>query len=217
MLCMNASIAEILRLLNNIVRLGKIEEVKNDRIRVRAGKNLTTWISWIVLRAGATSTWSQPFVGEQCVLLSPNGDMTSAVALIGLYSAQHPAPTTESDLHCVKFPDGAIIQYDHASHALRAALPDGGKAELTVPVSVVVHSASITLDAPDTTCTGNLTVQKKLRYLGGMSGKGGEGGEDAAVIEGSLRASDDVIAGNISTRGHHHIEHDGPLTSKAKP
>lgn len=216
MLCMNATIAEILRLINNIVRLGKIEEVKDDHVRVCTGKNLTKWINWIALRAGATTTWSQPSVGEQCVLLSPNGDMASAIALVGLYSAQHPAPTTASNLHYIKFPDGAIIQYNHASHALEATLPDGGKAELFAPVSVVMHSNSITLDAPDTTCTGNLTVKKRLSYLGGMSGKGGEGDANAAVLAGILRA-DDVIADDISIRRHHHIEHDGPQTSAAKP
>lgn len=212
---MDAAIAELSRLINNVIRFGKIEQVDGDRLRVRAGKNLTNWIGWIVLRAGTTTTWSQPSVGEQCVVLSPNGDMTSAVALVGLYSDQHPAPTTDQNLHTAKFPDGAIIQYDHVSHALTATLPAGGKAELTAPASVVVHSANITLDAPNTTCTGNLTVQQKLTYMGGMSGKGGEGA--AAVIEGEIQATGDVKAGDISVQGHHHTEHDGPSTSEAQP
>ncbi len=199
---MDAQVAELSRLIENLLRFGKIEEVEGEFVRVRSGKNLTNWIRWITLRAGTTVTWDQPTVGEQVMLLSPGGDLSNAVALLSVYSDAHPAPTTEPHLHVKRYPDGATIQYDHEHHALTAILPAGGTALLVAPTSVTVQSDSVTLDALETTCTGNLTVLQRLTYMGGMSGQGGTGA--AAQIEGEIHATGDVKAGNISLQEHTH-------------
>ncbi|WGM05257.1 hypothetical protein QE197_15890 [Arsenophonus nasoniae] len=70
-----------------------------------------------------------------------------------------------------------------------------------------------TLDSPDTLTTGNLTVQKQLTYLGGMSGSGGKGA--AATINGDIKASGDIQAGNVSLKNHQHSHgHEGRSTGK---
>src|SRR5690606_35044517 len=88
--------AELLRLINNLIRLGTIAEVDypNARVRVRDGELLTAWRPWIECRSGTTRTWNPPTLGEQAVLFSPGGDPATAVVLTGLYRDQHPAPVT---------------------------------------------------------------------------------------------------------------------------
>ena len=46
--------AELMRLLENILRLGVVEQISADKkaVRVRSGRLLTTWIRWNVTRAG---------------------------------------------------------------------------------------------------------------------------------------------------------------------
>ena len=43
-----------------------------------------------------------------------------------------------------KYPDGAVIEYDHAAHALVATLPGGGTAKLVAPDSVTIDSPQVT-------------------------------------------------------------------------
>lgn len=208
---------EITRLLLNLIRKGSVVAVDHDAAlcRVKTGELTTNWIPFFARRAGSTRTWSPATVGEQVMLFSPGGDMADAVALCGIYSDAAPAPSKSPSLHVIDFPDGAAISYDHEAHALTATLPGGGTAVLEAPASVTVISQAVTIDAPQTTCTGNLTVQKKLTYLGGMSGKGGSGA--AAQIEGAIAATLDITAGGISLQNHTHREQgDGNNTSKAQ-
>jgi hypothetical protein len=44
--CMNADLSDLLRLLQNLIRLGTIAEVKGAKARVRLGRTLTTeWLN----------------------------------------------------------------------------------------------------------------------------------------------------------------------------
>lgn len=209
---------ELIRLLLNLIRKGSVLEVDHasKKCRVKTGDLDSNWLPWFSLRAGTTQTWDPPTVGEQVMLFCPGGDPADGVVLCGLYSDAAPSPSNSPNKHTRKYPDGAVIEYDHAEHALTATLPGGGSAVIIAPASVIVRTESITLDAPQTTCTGNLTVQKKLTYLGGMAGSGGEGA--AALIDGSVEATGDVKAGDISLQNHKHREQgDGADTSAAKP
>lgn len=210
---MDSNTAEIFRILQNMIRLGTVAEVDHaapPRVRVQSGKLLTGWLSWGAGRAGETRKWDPITEGEQVMILSPNGDMAAGIVFPSIYSDANPAPSSSPSLHTTHYADGAVIEYDHDAHALVATLPAGGSAVLTAPASVIVKSQAITFDAPETTCTGNLTVQKKLTYQGGMAGSGGDGGVSANL-------DGDIKAGNISLQGHHHIEQgDGAPTSEAK-
>lgn len=86
---------EILRRLENLLRLGTVAEVDHDaaRCRVRTGNLTTNWGPWLSLRAGGPNgrQWWAPVVGEQCLLLSPGGDLANAVTLCGIASDPMPA------------------------------------------------------------------------------------------------------------------------------
>lgn len=206
--CMNADLSNLSRLLQNLIRLGTIAQVEGAKARVQLGPKLTTeWLKWTTRRAGSTRTWSAPTVGEQVIVFSPGGDLTRGIIVPALYSQAFDAPETSDTIHTTHYPDGAVVQYDHAAHALTATLP-GGTATITAD--------KVTSDAPSTICTGdvtimgNLIVKKSATVIGatalngGVNAKAGAAGGVAVAVQGSVKASDDVLAGAISLVKHQH-------------
>jgi phage baseplate assembly protein V len=206
--CMNADLSDLLRLLQNLIRLGTIAEVNGAKARVRLGPTLTTeWLKWATRRAGSTRTWSAPTIGEQVIVFSPGGDLTRGIILPALYSQEFDAPDTSDSIHTTHYPDGAVVQYDHAAHALTATLPGG---------TATVTANKVTSDAPNTICTGDLTVMGNLlveqsatvegatTLNGGVNAKAGTAGGVAMAVQGTIKASDDVQAGAISLAKHTH-------------
>lgn len=149
------NVAELLRLINNLIKTGTIAEIDHEgpRVRVRSGDLLTNWIPWCERRAGATRDWDPPTIGEQVILLSPGGDPASAVVLCSINSAANPPPVNAANLTHRLYPDGAVIEYDHEAHHLRAVLP--GSAEVTADgaVSVTAQGAIDIESAADISIT----------------------------------------------------------------
>lgn len=204
------NITELLRLILNLVRKGKILEVNHQgplpTCRVQSGDLQTNWIPWLALAAGKTRDWNPPTVGEPVLLLCPGGDPADAVALRGLYSDDTPAPDDSPATHTRVYPDGAVIKYDHDAHALTATLPGGGTVYLVAPESVEVHTTTATIvasdlvkvDAPRTELTGDLQVAGAIAA-----------GKDVTTPA-------DVKAGAISLKTHKHMEQgDGKATGSA--
>lgn len=113
-------IADILRRLENLIRIGTIADVDHDRAlcRVSSGSLLTTWLPFLVRRAGSTKEWDPVSVGEQCVLLSPSGDIGTGCALVGLYSAANPACSADPAVHRIEWANGDFFEHNAASGAL---------------------------------------------------------------------------------------------------
>lgn len=134
------NIFDILRRLENQIRYGTIAAVDHQAARctVSTGGLSVPNLPWLAQRAGSSLDWDPPTVGEQCILFSPSGEPALGVALVGLYSQQRPAPSNSATVRRRKYPDGAVIDYDHASHTLSATLPAGGKAQLTAPGGVTI-------------------------------------------------------------------------------
>ena len=113
---------ELLRLIFNLVRIGTISAVdyssEAPRVRIKTGELESNWVSWVEARAGKTKTWNPPSIGEQVVMLCPNGDLTQAVVLTALNSSDNPAPSNNPNYHVVRYPDGAEFIYDHESSSL---------------------------------------------------------------------------------------------------
>ena len=141
------------------------------------------------------------------IVFSPGGDLTRGIILPALYSQAFDTPESSDSIHTTHYPDGAVVQYDHAAHTLTATLP-GGTATITAD--------KVTSNAPSTICTGDLTVMKNLIIMqsatvngatalnGGVNAKAGAGGDVAMAVQGTIKASDDVLAGAISLARHPH-------------
>ncbi|MDR6469552.1 phage baseplate assembly protein V [Paraburkholderia graminis] len=163
--------------------------------------------------AGETIEWLAPSIGEGVMLFCPSGDPAQALAMRGFFSEDFPPPSTDPAKHMRVYRDGASIEYDMAAHVLNAVFPDGGTVNITAPGAVnvttktaTVKADDVTLDAKQTTVTGNMLVKGAFVFENGMSGKAGASGGPAAVITGTVAVSDDVIAGGKSSAHHTHKE-----------
>lgn len=182
-------LATLARLLENLIRLGTVAEVDHAaaRVRVQSGQLLTGWLPWLAPRAGADREWNPPTPGEQVVLFSPSGQTANGVAIVGLFSDQHPANGDRPGLHRRTYRDGAVIEYDSVAHHLRATLPAGGSTEL-------VSTGGISI-------TGDITHQGNYTQTGNQN------------VTGTVTVSTDVVAAGISLVKHEHIGNLGAPTS----
>lgn len=158
---MNEQIAELLRLINNLLGIGIISEVKGGKCRVHVGGDpdrATDWIPWLALRAGKIKVWCPPSPGEQAVMLSLNGEPTTAVCFGGIYSDANPAPCDLPNALHISFPDSAVFQYNPDDSSF---LMTGAK---TAHISVAEKT---TWDCPDTEFLGKVTAETLSITQGG--------------------------------------------------
>lgn len=205
----NTNIAELLRLIRNIIRTGVVTEVEVGRgCRVKTGDLETDWLPVVTLRAGtARSSW-MPSVGEQVVILSVGGELTTAVVLPGLFSDEHNEPTASLTANNVTYPDGAVIEYEPETGALiatgiKTAMIDAADSiTATSPVVIVNAEENIRLVTPTVICSDNLTCAT-LNVM-----KGGE-------MSGSFKHTDGTFSSNgVVIDGHNHggVERGGSRT-----
>jgi phage baseplate assembly protein V len=113
--------SELMRLICNLVRIGQVFAIDTERarLRVRDGAGFeSAWLPWGVARAGEDITWRPYSVGEQVVIVCPNGDPAQAIVLCSLYSnaGQNPKHGLDKTTHA--FSDGGFFQYDTATGTL---------------------------------------------------------------------------------------------------
>lgn len=171
------SLAELARLIENLIRFGSIAEVRMEppRVRVKSGKITTAWLPWISLRAGKDREWDPPTEGEQAVVFSPSGLLTQGVVLVGLFSDQIQANGDREGLHRRTYRDGAVIEYDSIAHHLRAVLPEGGITDLV--------------------STGGINITGPVIHVGDYTQTGDYTQQGNQQVTGHVTASVDVIAG----------------------
>lgn len=183
---------DVLRRLHNLVRIGRVAKVDSERARVRVqvGDLLTDWLPWLVASAGDTRHWRAPSVDEQVVLLSPSGELGGAVVLSALYQEKHPPPTNDPAVEQLSFGDGTLVRYDCAHNTMDIVVAGQGEVRLRCRTLMIRASEHVLMDAPLVKCTGEMKVEKTLRYGGGLEGKG------VSVMEGSL-----AVTGGLSNNG----------------
>lgn len=191
-------ISEILRLLSNLIRIGTIFAVdlsaRPAKVRVSSGGLHTDWLQWLETRAGSTTTWNPPTMGEQVVILCPGGDPTAGIVLAGLNSEAAPAPSDSPDTHVTRYPDGARLVYDHSAGVLSAT----GITSLMAEVAT-----SSTLKCPDITLDGDVTVTGLFTYQAGMSGQDGRGNKTR--IRGDISHEDGILMSHgVILHDHEH-------------
>ncbi|MCK3655811.1 hypothetical protein A4G19_08585 [Pasteurellaceae bacterium Macca] len=180
---------DILRRLDNLLRLGRIAEIDPSKacVRVEIGKILTDWLPVLALRAGTSRSWSFPTVGEQCLVMAIGGISEHSVVLTGLYTQTHPAPSDDPDEHLFVFADGAEIRYNQASHALNVK---------GIATATIQASESITADTPTLHCTGNVNIDGSLSVKGEISAQG--------AVSSSTQVSSKGI--NLTSHTHSGVE-----------
>ena len=156
------NIADLARLLENIVRFGTVEAVqmRPPRVMVKSGHIKTAWRPWLNLRAGADREWDPPTLGEQVVLLSPSGNLAQGVVLTGIFSDLIPANGDREGLHRRTYRDGAVIEYDSIAKHLRATLPGTAEviAEGDIDVTSNANISAVALGDINLNSGGNITI-----------------------------------------------------------
>ena len=164
--------------------------------------------------------YQMPDIGEDVLCLFRSDGFEDGVIIGSFYAGDVEPPETTADRRTVVFKDGTRICYDRATHTLTVTIAgteivfDQQKGSITVPDSVTVNcttatihaSKSVTIDAPDTFFTGNITVQGLINGQGGFTVTGGGGVVANCNIQlnGSMAATGDVTASGISLNSHTH-------------
>lgn len=192
-------IADLRRRIDNLLRLGTVEEVRAGECRVKSGELLTNLRPYLTQRAGSARTSWRPTKGEQVLLLSLSGDVSNAYVLPALNCDAFPEPDDHPTRHRTVYPDGAVIEYDPEASALTAK---------GIKTALVTASEKVTIDTPNADFTGNLTVAKKLTVNQGAAIKG------AIDHQGKLTNKGGANIDGIEFGGHKHggVQSGGGMT-----
>lgn len=184
---------EILRRLDNVARVGTIEEVRTTkpaRCRVRCGDILTGWLPWVAGRAAGQNgaIWWPPVKGEQVLMLAPGGDLTNAMVMPGAFSDKNPQASDNPDIFRMDLGGGAYFEHDAANGVLRM--------EAMASIHIMCMGSSITITENSITMAAG----------GGTLVLNGEG----------ATVTPDVIAQGISLVNHVHpgVKQGGDRTEK---
>lgn len=163
---------------------------------------------------------SQPFEGAELIALCMDGDRSHLIA--NCITDKRYRPKMQTGEVCIFDDLGRIIhltregiKIDGIAHDITiktsANLTVTAGADVTINcTNASINANSVTSNAPQTTCTGNLTVKGLITGTGGMSVSGGQG----IQCSGNIQVQGDVEADGISLKSHTHTEQgDGAETS----
>ena len=148
------------------------------------------------VQAGAGAFVVNPHVGDIGVFVCAKRDISKIKN--GVNDPQTPASFRSFDLA-----DSIMIATIHTETASTYIYidPDSGTIEIKAPESLTINTATkTTINAPETTINGHLTV------LGGITVSGGGGSSMSGdfKLNGTMTATNDVIANGISLNSHVH-------------
>ena len=154
------------QLTGEVIQVGTVASIDHAArtCTVQLGDLETGDLPWVALLAGRVKLWCPPSEGEQCAVLCPEGDIDNGLVLPGIYSDANSPSTSDPDLFQLEFPDGAVISYNHATHALTVTLPSGGTAALTAPGGVTIEG--------DVAIKGNVSIEGKAEASEDVIGGG---------------------------------------------
>ncbi|KUM03539.1 phage baseplate assembly protein V [Chromobacterium subtsugae] len=177
------------------IKYGTVSASKPGFARVRLPDMDNMRTMWLPIAYPKTqddqACWTYDTGEQVAVLLDAHGE--DGVILGAIYSEADPPPTTSRNKFMVRFKDGALLEYDRASHTLTVS----GVQKVVVQTGadiVLQAGGKVTVDAPDSEFSGNVLVKGKLVGQGGMAVSGGAG--SAAVISGNMQ-----VDGNVNASG----------------
>lgn len=209
------ALPDLERRMANMVRDGVIfaVDLPGKRVRVKSGNIETTWLPWPAGRAGpGKRRWDPPEVGEQVTMISLSGDLRQARVIPGIYQDAYDAPSADGNKDMTVYGDGTVIEYDRGSSTLSATLNPAGSIVLNVgSTTLILRNGQATLvaddvvvQAPQSTFTGNVTVEGTLTYGNGLAGTAGSGGNTihgGLTMEGGSVTHDGKNIGSTHTHG----------------
>jgi len=184
-------------------------DAQTCRVRVTIAERdhlVTYWLPVSQRNTHHNQHRSLPDLGAHVqVLLAANG--VDGAVLGSIYSSLEPPPVVDNDQDYVRFSDGTEVIYDPATHTHR--VNSVGKVEIVAATTVLIQaSASVAVDAPEVTITGNATVQGVLTVQSGMNIAGGSGAAASITgnvsVQGSIDATGSIMDGGGNSNHHSH-------------
>lgn len=136
-------------------------------------------------------------------------DLSDGFVLVGPYSQPNVIPSVSTDAVELRSDDHAArIAIHPKSHLVELETTGnftgtiGGTATVEVAGDTTLKCPKLTINCPETTMTGTLTVAGLITGSGGFNISGGSG--TTATVTGSLEATGDIKAGTISLQSHVH-------------
>lgn len=195
---MSYALAQMDRILANLIKIGRVDSIDFDAgtATVDFDGELVAGIEWAKSRAGTDRSWNGGYTkGEQVLVLSPSGDLSQGVILGSLSQDAFPHAGNDKNPKRI-FEDGTVIEYDKTSSTLLIdASASGGHVVIQCNSAQIQAESTITMDAPNTICTGNLTVEKSLS----MGASGG-----AATLKGDVSFSGGSLTHDGKNIGESH-------------
>lgn len=187
------------RQIAEIAMVGTVEAVDFDktRVRVKLGDTNTRWIPW-AQRAGRVRQWNPPGIGEQVLVISPNGNRDLALCICGINYHDKASPFDSGDRHGHRYDDGGEVTYDQAAHELAAKLPEDGVAKITIGITTAkATKEAITLTVEEAVVEVRADTIKAT--LGESSAELTEEGITLAIgaVKIALTASGVTISGQV--------------------
>lgn len=115
------ALAQLAQAVAGLVRYGTVVEVGPDAERASVSfvpGQRTALLKVFQPAAGPGREHDPIFVGEQVMVLAPNGDSNCGAILRGLSGGDNPPASTSPTMHVRRYPDGATVAYDWARKIL---------------------------------------------------------------------------------------------------
>lgn len=186
------------RLIGNLIKYGRVKSVDpaSGEATVDFDGEVVPGLTWAKRRAGNTKEWYVPSVNEQVCVLSPSGELSQGTIAYSFEQDAFPNAGDSADYERTVYPDGTVTEYNHVSHTLTIdASASSGTVIIKCNTATVEAAASVTIDSPETTCTGNLTVAKSLNV--------GAGG-GSATVQGNVEFTGGSVTHNGKNIGDTH-------------
>lgn len=107
------------RRISNLIQYGVISEIQHEKglCRVSFGTRVSPLSPWLMGRCGDDKEFWHPDIGEQALFLSPFGDGSQGVVLVGVKSNKRPLPEgAREGIYIREFKDGSRITVDRNEH-----------------------------------------------------------------------------------------------------
>lgn len=166
-------LAELQRLINNIVSFGTISQTKSADgkalARVKVMDRETDFLPVVSFSNSFKKHFIPVRVGEQVVMFSPFGEASGGFVIRSIFnkSAKEPAAANEHT-EVVEYEDGTVITYDTKAKELKINASD--------KITIICKAATVTADTVDitatTTNTGDVTINGNLSVSGDVSSSG---------------------------------------------
>lgn len=179
------NVADLQRLLANLIRVGTVEELDEatGKVKVNVSGLTSDWLNPGAASAGRVRKWSPKQVGEQVVLFAPYGDLSQAVVGFSLFQDDHPANGGSKAQETVTFADGSSVDYNQKTNTLTVNVSGAGNVVVNCKVATVKADTSVTVDTPEAGFTGHVTIANGLAVTGDAIVTGGDVKADAISLK----------------------------------